>query len=136
MDWRRALWVAVVLLFASLAVTAPVVIIRANVTPKALAVTKSQTTGQTKAVPVPAGTTGTVVMQRIAFNPSTLAVRKGATVLFDNRDVAPHTVTADAGDIDSGLLNPGRTFSLVVNSPLAYHCEVHANMRGRIVPEG
>ena len=43
-----------------------------------------------------------------AFAQGTLTVARGATVVFDNDDTAPHTVTARSGGVDSGVLDPGR----------------------------
>ena len=44
----------------------------------------------------------TVVMAQIAFNPKTLTAAKGSEVVFENKDVAPHNVTADDPKISSG----------------------------------
>ena len=116
---RRAVWTVIVGIFAAIAVMAVVVIVREN-------------TGGAEA----SADGDTVVMARIAYNPSTLTVARGTTVVFDNQDVAPHTVTADAGDIDSGLLDPGKAFELVVEDAFAYHCEVHPSMKAEIRLEG
>jgi plastocyanin len=56
--------------------------------------------------PAAAAAAASVSMAGLAFQPRTLTVRKGATVVFDNDDTAPHTVTADQGPIDSGVLDP------------------------------
>jgi plastocyanin len=79
---------------------------------------------------------GTVVMAQIAYKPTQLSVRKGAEVVFDNRDVAPHTVTEKGGTIDSGLLNPGKSFRLVVDRSFEYVCTLHSNMKGQISLSG
>jgi plastocyanin len=89
--------------------------------------------------PAGAPTTGgdrEVVMARLAFSPTRIAVPRGARVVFLNKDVAPHTVTGDSGPLDSGILGPGRRYELVVDQPLAYHCTVHPAMRARIDLEG
>lgn len=116
---RRAIWTLIVALFAAIAVSAVVVIVREN-------------TGGTSAV----ADGNAVVMARIAYNPTTLTVPRGATITFDNQDVAPHTVTADDGPIDSGLIDPGKAFQLVVEEPFTYHCEVHPAMKAEILLEG
>lgn len=116
---HRALWTVIVAFFAAIAIMAVVVIVREN-------------TGGADAAP--AG--DTVVMARIAYNPDTLTVARGTTVVFDNADVAPHTVTADDGPIDSGLLDPGQAFEVVVSESFAYHCEVHPSMTAEILIEG
>ena len=74
-----------------------------------------------------------VVMADIAYKPTTLTVAAGTEVLFDNKDVAPHTITeTTTGGIDSGIINPGRSFKLVVRAPLDYFCAVHPNMKAKI----
>lgn len=113
------IWTGIVALFATIAILAVVVIVREN----------------TQDAEAAAGGS-TVVMARIAYNPTTLTVSSGTKVVFDNQDVAPHTVTADSGPIDSGLLDPGKAFEVVVDEPFTYHCEVHPSMRAEILLEG
>jgi plastocyanin len=78
------------------------------------------------------GTT-TVAMAGLKFSPATLSVRKGTTVVFDNDDVAPHTVTSQDDTIDSGILDPGKSFSLVVTAGFKYRCTIHASMTASVV---
>lgn len=114
----RVIWTGIVGLFAAIAIAAIVVIVREN-------------TGGAEAVG-----DDTVVMARIAYNPGVLTVPRGTQVTFDNEDVAPHTVTADEGPVDSGLLDPGKAFQLVVEDAFTYHCEVHPEMKAEILLEG
>jgi plastocyanin len=60
-------------------------------------------------------------------------VRKGATVVFNNDDTAPHTVTSTDGAIDSGVLSPGKSFSLVVTTGFKYKCSIHPFMTASVV---
>ena len=109
-----------VLVFAAIAIAAPVKIMREQ------SEDDGQPSGEESAQRV-------VKMRGLKFAPATLTVRKGATVTFDNDDVAPHTVTeADDGEIDSGLLNPGQSFDLVVDEPLEYFCAVHPSMKASV----
>lgn len=88
--------------------------------------------------------TVTVDIVNFAFEPSTLTIRPGTEVIFTNSDAAPHTVTAgtDAEPMpdafDSGLLQPGDTFTFVFEEAgtFAYFCERHPPMTGSIVVEG
>jgi plastocyanin len=109
-----------VLFFAALAVCAVLVILREN----------------TDGGEAEAAGANLVVMENISYSPTSLAVRKGAEVTFDNRDVAPHTITADNGTVNSGLINPGKAFRLVVNEPFSYFCELHPSMKAEIIPSG
>lgn len=124
----RVVWFVGVPLCLLLAVLAVVVIVKENVTTAepASAIAASQ---DDDAAP-------TVVMEKLAFGPRTLVVAQGAEVLFDNKDVAPHTVTADEGDRDSGIIDPGAAFRMVVNEPFAYHCAIHPSMTAEIQLEG
>jgi plastocyanin len=79
---------------------------------------------------------GTVVMENTKFAPVDVSVAKGTEVVFDNKDVAPHTVTADDGSNDSGIIDPGGAFRLVVNESFSYHCEIHPSMKADVRLEG
>jgi plastocyanin len=80
------------------------------------------------------GTT-TYNIYNMAF-PAKITVKKGTTVKWYNQDGYAHTVTSDDGStFDSGNLAAGATFSYTANTvgTFAYHCEVHANMKGTLV---
>jgi len=78
----------------------------------------------------------TVVMAQIAFSPKTLTAAKGSEVVFENKDVAPHNVTADDPQISSGTIAPGKTFRLVVQQPFEYRCTIHPGMDAKVVLAG
>lgn len=75
-------------------------------------------------------------MAGLAFAPGTLTVARGATVVFDNDDTAPHTVTARSGGVDSGVIDPGRQFRLTVTDGFAYFCSIHPSMTAKIAVTG
>jgi plastocyanin len=127
-DGRRLLWIGVVIAFLVLAVAGPVAMVRAN-RPAAQAQAATGGGGAPAAAPV-------VRMENIAFVPATLTVDRGTEVLFENKDIAPHTVTAQAAPIDSGTLGPGKSFRLVVNQPLDYVCTIHPSMTAKILLSG
>jgi plastocyanin len=138
---QRFVWVVICGVFVALAVAAPVKIARTQADARKAAKKTAAVVPVAAAKPVTAAksaaaTTATVKMQNIAFAPKTLTVSRGATVTFDNQDSAPHTVTDTAQGIDSGLLNPGQKFSLVVTKPLDYVCTVHPSMHARIELSG
>ena len=76
-----------------------------------------------------------VEITNFAFDPPSLTVKAGTTVTWTNQDSAPHTITSDAGDWDSGQLSKGQSFSHTFDQAgtLAYHCSVHPSMTGTIV---
>jgi plastocyanin len=88
--------------------------------------------------------TVTVDIANFAFVPTRITIRAGTEVVFTNSDAAPHTATAGtdakpmAEVFDSGLLQPGDTFSFVFEEAgeYAYFCERHPPMTGTIVVEG
>ncbi len=61
------------------------------------------------------------------FQPPTLTVPAGTTIVWTNSGHNPHTVTADTGQFDSGLLAPGQTFQVTFRTPgtFSYHCQLH-----------
>ena len=77
----------------------------------------------------------TVEMRNFAYAPSRLEVEVGDTVVWVNRDVAPHTVTSAGGRWDSGPLGAGAEWRVVADSAgeRAYECAYHPSMRGEVV---
>jgi len=69
------------------------------------------------------------------YNPATLNIHVGDTVLWSNTGVLPHTVTADDGSFDSGLLNTGDTWNMTFSSAGTYsfHCTPHPWMKGTVI---
>jgi plastocyanin len=120
--------VLVVLLFVAFAVAGPVIIVRDRLRADAgaAAAAAQQTAG--------AGGGGNVVaMAGLKFQPGTLTVAKGTTVVFVNDDTAPHTVTARSGGTDSGVIDPGKRFTLVAASGFDYVCSIHPSMTAKLV---
>jgi plastocyanin len=70
-----------------------------------------------------------------AYQPSQLTVLAGQTVTWRNSGLGPHTVTADAGQFDSGTLAAGTTFSYTFSAPgmYLYSCTIHPTMHGSVV---
>lgn len=73
-----------------------------------------------------------VDLRDLAFQPDTLRAILGDTVSWVNRDIVPHTVTAPGERWDSGELDPGQSFALVLNrvGVVRYLCRYHAGMTG------
>jgi plastocyanin len=91
--------------------------------------------------------TGAVSLHDNFFDPTTIDVTAGTTVVWDNAGLGQHTVTSDDGLFDSGQdksqwLNPGQTFSFTLTQAgtYPYHCALHGaaggiGMSGTIVVE-
>jgi len=118
-----------------LALAGPVIIVRDRLADRAAAPSAAE--GARPATAAAAGGAGgTVRMAGLAFAPGTLTVARGASVVFDNDDTAPHTVTARSGGIDSGVIDPGRQFSLTVTDGFDYFCSIHPSMTAKIAVTG
>ena len=78
------------------------------------------------------GNTGTVDIENFAFSPGDVTVVNGTTLTWTNLDVDNHTVTADDGAFDSGLLAQGESFSYTFDTldSFSYHCTPHPSMTG------
>src|SRR5581483_11186370 len=61
------------------------------------------------------------------FDPPLLDARAGDTIVWHNTGAMKHSVTAADGSLDSGLIEPGHTFSKTFSAPLFfdYHCTPH-----------
>ena len=68
------------------------------------------------------------------FHPTTVSVAPGTTVIWTNADAFGHTATSDTRLWDSGMLQPGQTFSHTFDKPgsYPYHCAVHTFMTGTV----
>jgi plastocyanin/uncharacterized membrane protein len=78
---------------------------------------------------------GQVIMKGMRFQPAELTVHPGETLEFKNEDIFAHTVTADDGSFDSGLIQPGSSWKMTVQKAgtIAYHCTPHPNMKAMLV---
>jgi plastocyanin len=74
-----------------------------------------------------------VTIEGMAFVPAELHARAGDTVVWTNRDVVPHTVTA-AGRFDSGVIAGGGEWRLVVeeSGTFDYLCSLHPPMKATL----
>ncbi|MEO8821505.1 MAG: plastocyanin/azurin family copper-binding protein [Ginsengibacter sp.] len=77
----------------------------------------------------------TVTISLMKFNPETLDVQKGDTVLWINKGLVAHTVKSyQDNKFYSDTLAPGNTWKWVVTDSAAYYCTIHpATMKGNLV---
>jgi uncharacterized membrane protein/plastocyanin len=77
----------------------------------------------------------TIVIKQMRFNPPERPVRAGTVVEWKNEDIFSHTVTADDGSFDSGLIAPGQSWKMRVTDAgtFRYHCRPHPNMTASLV---
>jgi plastocyanin len=76
-----------------------------------------------------------IVIKNFAFSPTPLRVKAGATVTVTNNDSAAHTLTADKGAFDTGVLDGGKQMTITIDKAgtYAYHCDIHNYMTGEVV---
>jgi plastocyanin len=79
-----------------------------------------------------------VSMSKLRFTPAAVQVATGDTVIWVNDDDRGHTVVADDGSFNSGEIGIGGVFRQQFSSPgeVAYHCDHHPRMRGKVVVAG
>jgi plastocyanin len=88
--------------------------------------------------PPPAPGAEAVTVVDFDFRPGTVDVPAGATVVWSNDGVAPHTVTATDGSWDSGMVAPGDAFRRRFDAPGTYEylCAFHPDMTGTVRVSG
>lgn len=75
-----------------------------------------------------------VAIRGMVFQPAVLQVAPGDVVVWSNEDVVPHTVTSEDRGLDSGQIDPGKSWRATLGSAgdLAYVCLYHPGMKGRV----
>jgi plastocyanin len=81
-------------------------------------------------------TTHTVVIDGVKYEPETVTVKRGDTVIWVNKDPFPHTVTA-GGVFDSREIPAGKAWKYTARKTgeYAYICTLHPNMKGTLKVE-
>ena len=78
--------------------------------------------------------THTVTIVGMVFEPATLQAAAGDRIVWLNRDLVPHTASAVDRSFDSGRIEPGQRWSLVLTTAgvVDYGCAYHPTMQGRL----
>lgn len=79
-------------------------------------------------------TTHRIEISQFRFVPDNLSVQPGDTIIWTNRDVVPHKVTATDESWDTGALKTGESGSIVVSEDfnLRYFCPYHPTMKAEL----
>ncbi len=78
--------------------------------------------------------TVSVTIENLQFSPTVLSVRRGDHVVWTNKDLFPHTVTATNKAFDSGGIAAGGTWNYVATlaGEYSYGCAYHPTMKGSL----
>jgi len=78
--------------------------------------------------------THTIVIDGMKMTPQTLTVKAGDRIVWNNKDVVPHTATAK-GVFDSGSIAVGKSWSHAAPKPGTYDyvCTFHPGMKATLV---
>lgn len=79
-----------------------------------------------------------VVIDGMQFSPQVVEVRPGDTIVWENRDMFAHNVTAPAAKVSSGELAPGQSwrYKVAKGPSFDYVCTLHPVMNGRVTIAG
>ena len=82
-----------------------------------------------------AGKTHTVRIEGMKFVPERLEVAAGDTIVWTNKDLVPHTVTAGAAKVESGEIAPNKSWRFVAKKKgeMSYICRLHPTMKALLV---
>lgn len=77
----------------------------------------------------------TALVQDFTFRPARIEIAAGTTVVWTNGGQMQHTVTAEDGSFESGLIEGGERRGVTFTRPGRYpfHCTPHPFMRGEVV---
>lgn len=76
--------------------------------------------------------TYTVEISAMKFNPDTLYVQKGDSIVFINKGIVNHNVTAPDSSWTSGPIPVGSQWGMTVTKDTPYYCSIHIIMKGII----
>lgn len=79
--------------------------------------------------------TYTVTIENMQFTPKNLTVQRRDRVVWVNKDLFPHTATADAKAFDSHEIPASGSWTYVAGKPgeYAYGCSLHPTMKGKLI---
>jgi plastocyanin len=78
--------------------------------------------------------THTVIIEGMRFQPESLTVARGDTVVWVNNDLVPHTATSEAGNFDSQIIQAEKSWKFTASKKgeFAYTCTFHPTMKAML----
>jgi plastocyanin len=79
----------------------------------------------------------TVEVRGLSFVPQSTVVSAGDTIVWINRDIVPHAITAEGGQWPPHTLLEGQSWEMVVEQggTYPYFCLFHPQMRGLLATQ-
>jgi len=76
-----------------------------------------------------------VIISNLSFQPPSITLGKGSTIVWRNQDTVSHMVTAGDGSFNSGTIVAGDTFEqkFEKSKTYTYSCSIHPEMKGTII---
>jgi plastocyanin len=81
-------------------------------------------------------TTADINISNFSFSPSSFTAKPGQKVTVLNNDSTQHSLTADNGVFDTGLISTGQVGSFtapVTPGTYTFHCSIHKTMTGTLI---
>ena len=78
--------------------------------------------------------THTVTIEGMRFQPESITVARGDTIIWVNKDLVPHTATSEAGGFDSKDIQADKSwrYTLREKGDFVYICTFHPTMKGML----
>lgn len=94
----------------------------------------SISSGAAAGASAPKPVTHTVAIDGTSFQPATLTVHLGDTIVWVNKDPFPHTVTSKTGGFDSSAIAPEQSwkFKPPKKGDFDYICNFHTTMKAKL----
>lgn len=79
----------------------------------------------------------TVSISNFDYSPKIITIKSGTKVTWSNADAVDHSVVADDGTFDTGVLAPGEkgSYTFTKVGTYTYHCGIHPSMTATVVVE-
>lgn len=87
-----------------------------------------------ESAPPARATAVSVTIENMQFVPATLSVHRGDRIVWVNKDLFPHTVTATNKAFDSGSIAPGGAWTYLADKSgqYSYGCVYHPTMKAAL----
>jgi plastocyanin len=78
--------------------------------------------------------THTVTIEGMRFQPDSLTIARGDTVVWVNKDVMPHTATSEGGSFDSQIIQSEKSWKFTARKKgeFDYTCTFHPTMKAML----